>query len=44
MPKQEIMKRAQRKRKTLGFVTIWMSLFLVAKELGLDIKKIVEKN
>jgi hypothetical protein len=30
------MRRAQRKRRALGAITVWMALVLVARELGLD--------
>ena len=33
---KEVMRRAQRKRRALGPVTLWMALALVAKEQGLD--------
>ena len=42
LARQEVMKRAQRKRKSLGTVTIWMSLFLVARELGVDVNKLID--
>ena len=42
LARQEVMKRAQRKRKTLGAVTIWMALFLVARELGVDINNLID--
>lgn len=42
LARQEVMKRAQRKRKSLGSVTIWMSLFLVARELGVDINNLID--
>ena len=37
LSKKVIMERAQKKRKTLGHVTIWMALFLVARELDIDV-------
>jgi len=36
LERQEVMRRAQRKRRALGAITVWMALFLVARELGLD--------
>tara|TARA_Y100000748_G_C15500286_1_gene489755 strand:- start:2604 stop:3182 length:579 start_codon:yes stop_codon:yes gene_type:complete len=33
---REVVRRAQRKRRSLGPVTLWMSLALVAREQGLD--------
>ncbi|MDP6871848.1 MAG: DUF2240 family protein [Candidatus Thalassarchaeaceae archaeon] len=33
---KEVVRRAQRKRRSLGNVTLWMSLALVAREQGLD--------
>ncbi|MDP6742530.1 MAG: DUF2240 family protein [Candidatus Thalassarchaeaceae archaeon] len=42
LPRQEVMKRAQRKRKSLGTVTIWMALFLVARELGVDVNNLID--
>jgi hypothetical protein len=42
LARQEVMKRAQRKRKSLGTVTIWMALFLVARELGVDVNNLID--
>ena len=42
LARQEVMKRAQRKRKSLGTVTIWMALFLVARELGLEVNNLID--
>ena len=36
LERQEVMRRAQRKRRALGAITVWMALILVARELGLD--------
>jgi hypothetical protein len=36
LERQEVMRRAQRKRRALGAITVWMALVLVARELGLD--------
>ena len=33
---REVVRRAQRKRRSLGTVTLWMALALVAREQGLD--------
>tara|TARA_B100000678_G_C18096351_1_gene456907 strand:+ start:94 stop:396 length:303 start_codon:yes stop_codon:yes gene_type:complete len=33
---KEVMRRAQRKRRALGPVTLWMALALVAREQGVD--------
>ena len=38
---KEVLRRAQRKRRALGPVTLWMALALVAREQGLDMNKIV---
>ena len=38
---REIVRRAQRKRRSLGTVTLWMALALVAREQGLDMVEIV---
>ena len=37
---REVVRRAQRKRKSLGPVTLWMSLALVAREQGLDMVEV----
>ncbi len=39
---REVVRRAQRKRRSLGAVTLWMALALVAREQGLDMVEIVE--
>jgi hypothetical protein len=47
LARQEVMRRAQRKRKSLGHVTAWMALILVARELKIDIDNLIppdEKN
>jgi len=36
----EVVRRAQRKRRALGPVTLWMALALVAREQGLDMQKV----
>jgi hypothetical protein len=38
---KEVMRRAQRKRRALGPVTLWMALALVAKEQGLDMHDVI---
>ena len=37
---KEVVRRAQRKRRALGPVTLWMALALVAREQGLDIQRV----
>jgi len=39
---KEVVRRAQRKRRALGHVTLWMSLALVARDQGLDMSLIDE--
>ncbi len=41
LARQEVMRRAQRKRKSLGHITVWMALILVARELQVDIEKLI---
>lgn len=36
----EVVRRAQRKRRALGCVTLWMALALVAREQGLDMQRV----
>jgi len=38
---KEVLRRAQRKRRSLGPVTLWMALALVAREQGLDMDEVV---
>ncbi len=38
---KEVLRRAQRKRRALGPVTLWMALALVAREQGLDMNEVV---
>ncbi|MFL2493805.1 MAG: DUF2240 family protein [Candidatus Thalassarchaeum sp.] len=38
---KEVLRRAQRKRRALGPVTLWMALALVAREQGLDMDVVV---
>tara|TARA_B100000475_G_scaffold88085_1_gene63569 strand:+ start:707 stop:1282 length:576 start_codon:yes stop_codon:yes gene_type:complete len=42
LPMKEVVRRAQRKRRALGPVTLWMALSLVAREQGLNMSKIAE--
>ena len=42
LPMKEVFRRAQRKRRALGPVTLWMALSLVAREQGLNMSKIAE--
>lgn len=42
LTQKEVVRRAQRKRRALGPVTLWFSLSLVAREQGLDMDKIIE--
>ena len=44
LARQEVMRRAQRKRKSLGAITVWMALILVARELGVDIKNLISED
>ena len=37
---KEVMRKAQRKRRALGPVTLWMALALVAREQGLDMLEV----
>ena len=37
---REVLRRAQRKRRSLGPVTLWMALALVAREQGLDMVEV----
>lgn len=37
---REVVRRAQRKRRSLGAVTLWMALALVAREQGLDMVEV----
>ena len=41
LARQEVMRRAQRKRKSLGHITVWMALILVAREMQVDIEKLI---
>lgn len=44
LARQEVMRRAQRKRKSLGHITAWMALILVARELQVDIENLISSN
>ena len=37
---REVVRRAPRKRRALGPVTLWMALALVAREQGLDMERV----
>ena len=37
---KEVVRSAQRKRRALGPVTLWMALALVAREQGLDMRSV----
>ena len=42
LTQKEVVRRAQRKRRALGPVTLWFSLSLVAREQGLEMSAIME--
>ena len=42
LSQKEVVRRAQRKRRALGPVTLWFSLSLVAREQGLEMSAIME--
>ena len=42
LTQKEVVRRAQRKRRALGPVTLWFSLSLVAREQGLEMSTIME--
>lgn len=42
LPMKEVVRRAQRKKRALGPVTLWMALSLVAREQGLNMTKITQ--
>ena len=44
LARQEVMRRAQRKRKSLGHITAWMALILVARELNIDLDNLVPSD
>jgi len=44
LARQEVMRRAQRKRKSLGHITAWMALILVARELQVDIENLIPSD
>ena len=44
LARQEVMRRAQRKRKSLGHITVWMALILVAREMQVDIEKLISSG
>ena len=41
LERKEVMRRAQRKRRALGPVTLWMALLLVAREQHLSMAKFI---
>jgi hypothetical protein len=41
LDRKEVMRRAQRKRRALGPVTLWMALLLVAREQRLSMPGLV---
>jgi len=44
LARQEVMRRAQQKRKSLGHITAWMALILVARELQVDIENLISSD
>lgn len=44
LARQEVMRRAQRKRKSLGHITVWMALILVAREMQVDIENLISSD
>ena len=42
LERQEVMRRAQRKIRALGDITLWMSLALVAREQGLELTELFQ--
>ena len=44
LARQEVMRRAQRKRKSLGHITVWMALILVAREMQVDIENLISSE
>jgi len=42
LTQKEVVRRAQRKRRALGPVTLWMALSLVSREQGLDMNVVTE--
>ena len=42
LERKEVMRRAQRKRRALGPVTLWMSLLLVAREQKLAMRPFMQ--
>ena len=43
LERQEVMRRAQRKIRALGDITLWMSLALVAREQGLELTELFQE-
>ena len=44
LDRQEVMRRAQRKIRALGDVTLWMALALVAREQGLELTELFQES
>ncbi len=44
LERQEVMRRAQRKIRALGDVTLWMALALVAREQGLELTELFQES
>ena len=44
LERQEVMRRAQRKLRTLGDVTLWMALALVARDQGLNLSEMFHES
>jgi len=42
LDQREVVRRAQRKRKALGPVTLWMAIALLAREQSLDMHEVIE--
>ena len=44
LERQEVMRRAQRKIRALGDITLWMALALVAREQGLELTELFQES
>lgn len=44
LERQEVMRRAQRKIRALGDITLWMALALVAREQGLELTELYQES
>jgi hypothetical protein len=42
LDQREVVRRAQRKRRALGPVTLWMAIALLAREQSLDMHEVLE--